>query len=221
MKKYLIYFLIAAAMVLSLTACGSKKTEQETETTAKEEEIPFSTGTWDGMTFTNPWLKLSITLPEKSYIYTEADMALVLGEGQKILVNNGNFTDSQLKEAEKINVYDFMAALPDGGGNVQLTYENIRYTTMGKGVSEEDYLKAIASQLSAITNMKFKIGSQETVTIADRTFVKLPVALEDGTSCQDYYSLRQGDYMATLTVTYPPQGKSVADDLISGIRATE
>ena len=36
-------------------------------------------GSWEGRTFTNSWLALSLTLPEGSYIYTDEDMSLILG----------------------------------------------------------------------------------------------------------------------------------------------
>ena len=67
-------------------------TEEETAKAQEETEgksSGFQTGTWDGLTFTNPWLGISITMPEGSYVFTEEDMEAVLGAGKEVMINNG------------------------------------------------------------------------------------------------------------------------------------
>lgn len=53
-------------------------TEKETakETTPEETEVEeeFQTGTWDGLTFSNPWLGMTITFPEDSHVLSESEM---------------------------------------------------------------------------------------------------------------------------------------------------
>lgn len=110
MHRKFLYLIFSAALLGGITACSPGNTgihtkpTQETEESSRQtvvvdEEDGFVTGTWDGLTFSNPWLGLSLTLPEDSYVYTEQDMAVVLGEGENILINNGNYTDEQLQEA--------------------------------------------------------------------------------------------------------------------------
>lgn len=193
-------------------------TPEEEKTDEKDSGEPsFQTGTWDGFTFTNPWLNLTILFPEGSYIYSEEDMETVLGAGQDILINNGNYTEAQLTLAEALTVYDFMVELPDGNSNIQLAYENVKLTTGGKGIDAEDYLNLVSSQLSSITDMKYQIGNLSQEEIAGQTFAKLSTGIMDNTYYQDYYSIKVGDHMATLTVTYLPESASVIEELIQGI----
>ncbi len=180
-------------------------------------EVSFQTGTWDGLTFTNPWLNLTIPFPEDSYVYTEEEMKAVLGAGQDVLINNGTYTESQLALAEALTVYDFMVTLPDGNSNVQIAYENVKLTTGGKGIKAEDYLKLVSSQLSSITDMKYQMDDVSQVEIAGQAFAKLSATLMDGAFCQDYYCINVGDRMATITVSYLPESVSVVEELIQGI----
>lgn len=228
MRKKLICMIMALGLCAGVAACSPKEPPVPETTQAEEtleegmvavvdEQDGFATGTWDGLTFTNPWLDMSVTLPEDSYIYTENDISVVLGAGQDVLINNGTFTDDQLKEAEIITVYDFMAAFPDSQGNIQLVYENTRYSPDGKEISEAGYLDVIAQQLASIEGMQFEIGEKEEVTLAGKTFTRLSTASMDQTMRQEFYCLRLGNRMATLTINYTPDSESMVRDLVAGI----
>ena len=146
-------------------------------------------GSWEGRTFTNSWLALSLTLPEGSYIYTDEDMSLILGAGQEILVNNGTYTDEQLEQGNIITIYDFMAALPDGQSSIQLVYENTRYSARGKDMTAAQYLD---DKLSTSIDEKM---------------------------CQEFYCRRIGNRMATLTISFLPESQSMIDEIVEGIAA--
>lgn len=201
---------------------------EEEETSAEEEvsdtdsadgkESDFRTGSWDGLTFTNPWLNLVITFPEGSYIYTDEEVKTLLGAGQDILINNGNYTESQLTMAKALTVYDFMVALPDGQSNVQLVYENIKLTTGGKGIEPADYLELVSTQLKSVADMQYETGQPSEVEIAGQTFTKLSATLMGGALCQDYYCIRIGDRMVTMNISYLPDSASTVEELVSGIK---
>ncbi len=230
MHRKFLCLIFSAALLGAITACSTgsagirTKPPQETaessrQTVVVDEEDGFVTGTWDGLTFSNPWLGLSLTLPEDSYVYTEQDMAVVLGEGENILINNGNYTDEQLQEALITNIYDLMAAFPDNQGNIQLVYENTRYSAAGKDMSEEEYLDEIARQLTSVADISFEIGEKEQVELAGQTFVRLSTRSMNGAMYQEFYCLRMGNRMATLTINYTPDFQDQVKALIEGITA--
>ncbi|MCI8664647.1 MAG: hypothetical protein HFG69_15615 [Hungatella sp.] len=175
-------------------------------------------GSWEGRTFTNSWLALSLTLPEGSYIYTDEDMSLILGAGQEILVNNGTYTDEQLEQGNIITIYDFMAALPDGQSSIQLVYENTRYSARGKDMTAAQYLDEIAGQLTAISDIQAEVGEKETVELAGETYDKLSTTIDEN-MCQEFYCRRIGNRMATLTISFLPESQSMIDEIVEGIAA--
>ncbi len=183
------------------------------------EDVDFQTGAWDGLTFSNPWLGLKVTLPEDSYIYTEEDMQAVAGAGQEILINGGNYTDLDMKIADAVTVYDFMASLPDGQSSIQLAYENVRLTTRGQGISAAEYLEVVWQQLASIGDIECKLEGTEETELGGKTFAKISVSLMGGAIYQDYYSMCKGSHMAVFTVSYLPESKAVAEEMMEGIRA--
>ena len=251
MKKKLLGIMLMVSLAAGITACGSGKsndavateapraeettkaesapeetteeeiTEEETTEAPKTEGTQFQTGTWDGLVFTNPWLGLKITFPEEAYIFTEDEMKSVLGAGQDILVNNGNYTESQLTMAEALTVYDFMVSLPDGQSNVQMAYENIKLTTGGKGIEPKEYLEIVFSNLESIKDMQYEMGEMTEVEIGGKTFAKLPASLMGGAALQEYYSTRIGDHMATMTFTFVEDSAAVIEEIVAGIEAAE
>jgi hypothetical protein len=197
-------------------------TEEETAKAQEETEgksSGFQTGTWDGLTFTNPWLGISITMPEGSYVFTEEDMEAVLGAGKEVMINNGTYTDTQMEMSDALTIYDFMASLPDGQSSVQLACENTTVTTMGKGISEEEYLDAVSAQLLTIADMQYEFGEKEEVELGGKKFVKLSGKLMGGAMYQDYYCISLDKRMAVMTVSYVPEGQADVEELIAGITA--
>lgn len=226
MRKRFIYILLAAAITIGTAACSPKKQTapkvpetNEHEVIVVDENDGFVMGTWEGRTFTNTWLGLSLTLPEGSYIYTDEDMSLIVGAGQEVLVNNGTYTDDQLREGNIITIYDFMAALPDSQSVVQLLYENTRYNAKGKDISAGEYLDEIAGQLTAISDIDVEIGEKEEAELAGKTFTKLSIAIDQ--KCVDYYCLRLGNRMVTLAINYTPESKAMIQELVEGITAVQ
>lgn len=226
MQKKWICVLLTAAVMTGIAGCSPKKPEAPQEPQTNEHEVVmvdendgFVMGTWEGRTFSNTWLDMSLTLPMGSYIYTDEDMSLIVGAGQEVLINNGSYTDDQLKEGNIITIYDFMAALPDGQSIVQLLYENTRYNAKGKDMSEGEYLDEIASQLTAISDIQVEIGEKEEVELAGKTFTKLSLTIDQ--KCLEYYCLRLGNRMATLAINYTPESQAMIQELVDGITAVQ
>lgn len=232
MKKNIL--VLSAALLASawLTACSSENkqfpeppaiTEDKvTETTAEvKKTAEFSTGSWEGYSFTSPWLKLVFTFPEDCTISTEEDIKKVLGTGQEILVNNGVSNEAQYKAAEFTTVYDFMVILPDQSSNVQMAHENVSVATLGKGMSAEQYLDAVKEQLGALEDYGYEFKEYEEVNIGGQTFTKLSVSALGGAMLQDYYCISKGKYISSVIASYIPDSAETVEAVMAGVTAAK
>lgn len=234
MKKNLIVFTFALAAASWVTACGKANTDfpqppaeavvsetAETPETTAPAVTEFSTGSWDGYTFTSPWLNINFTFPEDCTIGTEEDIKRITGAGQEVLVNNDIVKESQTKISDFTTVYDFMVTLPDQISNIQLLHENVSIATLGKGISEEDYIKTLEEQLKLLTDFQYEISDTETVELGGRTFTKLPVSALGGAMLQEYYCISNGKYISSLIVTYVPESADTVQSIIEGITVAQ
>ena len=195
---------------------------KETETTAEvKKTAEFSTGSWDGYTFTSPWLNLTFTFPEDCTISTEEDIKKVLGTGQEILVNNGVSNEVQYKVAEFTTAYDFMVILPDQSSNVQLVHENISVATLGKGMSASQYLDTVKEQLGALEDYSYEFKDYEDVNIGGQTFTKLSVSALGGAMLQDYYCISKGKYISSIIASYIPDSAETVEAVMAGVTAAK
>ncbi len=197
-------------------------TEEETteEETADDEEAGsaeegFSLGSWDGLTFTNNWLGISLTFPEGSSIGTEEEIRELVGTGQEVMVNSGNYTEEELESTEGESIYDFLVTLPDGGSNLQLMY-----TYLGE-IDLEDiadlYMEEIKSQLLALDSMEYELLDEEDVELGGQTFKKMSLTAMGGVMYQDYYCIAKDGYVANLIGSYIGDSQDVMDEIIDGI----
>lgn len=232
MKKNLVVLSVGLILSAWLTACSSGNTQfpeppatssaKDLETIAeagKTEE--FSTGSWDGYTFTSPWLKLAFTFPEDCTISTEEEIQKVLGAGQEVLINNGVANESQYKVVEFTTAYDFMVFLADQTSNIQMVHENVSVATLGKGISAEKYLDAVKTQLSALKDYGYEFEEYETVNMGGQTFTRLSISALGGAMLQDYYCLSKGKYISSIIVTYTPDSAESVESIIAGVTAAK
>lgn len=203
-------------------ATEAETTEEETtEETKAEAGSECQTGTWDGLTFTNPWLGVVISLPDGSHNFTKEEMEAVLGASQEVLVNSGNYTDAQMKLAEVVTVYDFMATLPDGQSSIQMIYENLRLSAGNKNMTAAQYLEILAGQLVTLADMQYELEEPVEVEIAGQTFTKMAGSVMGGVMYQDYYCINKDGYMATMTFSYLPDSKSAVEAVVAQMTAAE
>ncbi|RGC12927.1 hypothetical protein DWZ14_01525 [Enterocloster citroniae] len=232
MKKNV--FILSAALLASawLTACNSGNKQfpeppattetKETETTAEvKKAVEFSTGSWNGHTFTSPWLNLAITFPEDCTISTEEDIKKMLGTGQEILVNNGVSNEAQYKAAEFTTTYDFMVILPDQSSIVQMLHENVSVAALGKSMSAEQYLDSVKAQLGALEDYGYEFNDYEDVNIGGQTFTKFSVSALGGAMLQDYYCISKGKYISSIIASYIPDSTETIEAVMAGVTTSK
>lgn len=232
MKKNV--FILSAALLASawLTACNSGNKQfpeppattetKETETTAEvKKAVEFSTGSWNGHTFTSPWLNLAITFPEDCTISTEEDIKKMLGTGQEILVNNGVSNEAQYKAAEFTTTYDFMVILPDQSSIVQMLHENVSVAALGKSMSAEQYLDSVKAQLGALEDYGYEFNDYEDVNIGGQTLTKFSVSALGGAMLQDYYCISKGKYISSIIASYIPDSTETIEAVMAGVTTSK
>lgn len=224
MKKALITIASILAVSTWITACSPNTAgtpESPVTTTAEVEEAEFSTGSWDGSTFTSPWLNIRITFPEDSIIATEEQIKEITGVASEIMQESKVSNEVQTKVAEFTTKYDFLVMMSDQMTNIQLIHENVSLTTLGKGISAKDYIEVVKTQLSALPDFGYEFEETETVTLGGQEFTKMSSTSSGGALIQDYYVVLKGDYISGLTVSYTPDSAESATSIISGIVAAD
>lgn len=232
-SKYLSIVAVTWMVAASVAACGGRRAEELPAITSsaqperiQEEEAPkksgeMTVGSWEGKTFTNTWLNLSIQFPEESTILSEKELQTLVGFSQDILINSGNYNKEQINAGKYMTVYDFMVRLPDQISNIQLIYENTENPKSGPGTSSEEYLDMVKEQLSKLKDYDYEFGDYEILDLGGQAFVKMPATLLDGTRYQDYYSMSKGDYVATLLASYTSESAELVNQIIVGMKAAE
>ena len=132
MKK-LISLLLALCMVFALCACGNVSEQPLLlATTVTEEKINFKPGVVEGNTYSSEYLGIGCTMPEDWQIFTEDEIAAVMGYTEDLLDENG--FDEVFEQGGTI--CDYMSQGEDG-----LLSLNIQVAETGNLVSALVYSK--------------------------------------------------------------------------------
>lgn len=194
------------------TTAGFVGTEDSAEAVTLQDYL--QTDAWSGLTYTNAWLNLKMGFPEGSVIAAEEDVREAVGEGQEVLINNGNFTEEQLKQAEQTTIYDFIVTLPDEISSFIMLYERTDATA-------EEYLDVLGRQLEAMEDMDYKCGEIQKAVLGEESFQLLPVSGWDSAIMQRYYSKEKDGYVACMIVTYLSEDPSVVEEILAGITGVQ
>lgn len=187
MKK-IISFFIAVLLVFSLAGCTNS---------SSSDALEIQRGKIKGNTYTSKTTNLKFTKPDNFRYLTDQELARALSIDEEVL-SNKNFMSS-------LNDYptllDMMLMDDETGLNMAVGYENLE-VSMGKVVSEDEYLDAMAEYLQtmgAIVSEK-----AQTVTLSGQNYRHSSYSLEvDGIVMKtDYYIRRIDKYMNVISVAY-------------------
>lgn len=197
MKKRLCTILTAIlCLTFLLVGCGSEAAKA---------------GVWNENVFTNEWLNIKMTVPEDSHIMTKDEMSNIIGTLASTYINDGG----EENLSKYANIYDCMVVLPDGMSSIQLIYENTAKTTAGKNITADKYLDILTEQLSQQAD--YVMSDPTTKDIAGRTFTYMSTSFNSGAGIQDYYLVKEGNYMATIIISYTSSMQETIDGIVSGI----
>lgn len=235
MKKRILALLAATVMTMSLVACGSDKdssngttegtvnigadvvTEQESVT---DIDMVAERGTIANDVYTNKDFNISFPIPSGSTIYSDEQIAQMLGIGQNVLSSTGNYTAEQMETAMNGTFYDVWFAYPDGMSNAYVAYENMKTTgTYGK-FTAKDYVTSMKQQFSAVTAYNYSFDPDTTEILGGETYECLNAKTDAGID-QKIYIRQVGNYMLCLTLSYKSGDTKVVDEFTNSISSAQ
>ena len=236
MKKKMLVCTLAAAMILSLSACGSendKKTTTETTTEATTEATTekdsvvgsgaldfgddFTVGAFnaDGI-YENSYMGLNFAVPEGWKSLSDGEIANLTGVTEAEITG---VRDGSIKPTEKEGIYCFAMQKEDGSANAMAAYTNI----INGG---EDSLSLSAEDYLALMNEQFNsIGSHELIGIYDAkvggvNFSCARYSLE-GDAVQNYYVRKMENCIFFIVTTSNTDNQEDQDAFINAVTSLD
>lgn len=220
--KTFLSFAIAGTMLFTLTGCGEKEEEKDTNKagenndfitnqvqTSTDNNSKIDLGKWENNIYSNGFLDLKINLPEGWKIATDEELAKMMNIGSEIVANENEY----LAEVAKLTgVYYASANNPSTGDNLLVFSEKPL-----RDASIDEYIEATKTNLQAMSSMKYTIKGTDTETIGNRTYNTLTVEVKDAGITQRYYLYKQGQYFIGIIVT-SVSGESTIDEIAKNIK---
>lgn len=164
------------------------------------ETVTAERGTMEGNVYTNESMGIQATFPEGCVMYSDEEIAQVVGAGSDIM---GETYDSELLENSIAGtIYDVIAVTADQSANIQIVMEDTQ-TTIGLSVPASTYAQAMVSTLKTTYESAGVTISEPTVTeenLGGLDFAVVSLSVNGMT--QEYYAHQVGNYMLLFTVTY-------------------
>lgn len=224
MKKTLAILLAMTMMVGTLSGCGgggassSSSTAGGSSSSSMAENKAVTRGTWnaDKTAFTSELLSMTIPLPTGWTVSTDEEIAALMEIGAEQLsdAQKANLDLSKMK-----NVYEFVITDPTTGTSLMLMAENLKLTPGASGMKEADYATALKTQLDAVPNMDYVIGTPDTYTVGGKTLTRLPATLADGELTQWYLLKKEGDWMTAYICTFATADQANYEAILGAITA--
>lgn len=186
MKK-IISVLMCALIMFSLVSCGG---------TGGSVEI--SRGSIIGNIYTNDFADFTFTKPSGWDYLTDEEISETINLGQDAM--DLNAIEEAL--AEKASIYDMTASDPVYGNSVMVCYENTKLTT-GFGLSEDEYVEQLKTQIQKAGVYDYEFISSEDATLSDTAFKKVVFkAYPEGVEINQAYYIKAIDiYIVAIIVT--------------------
>ena len=211
MKKWIAFSLIMA-LLLGFAACGSVEEELDKVADAVGEQLnrQISRGSVDGDVYTSDFSGLTFTKPGDWVYATNEEIAKTMNVGADALGDENAYLETVAKLS---TVYDMMVADPATGSSVSVMYENL--TLSGSvGMSEEDYIDAVRTQLEAVEGMDYSFDETTTMVVLSGQVYRCFTASVTYSGIQmqqNYYVRAMDEYMNVVIVTLV--GDTPAEDV--------
>lgn len=189
MKKKILTVVLAMAMVLAATACGSSAN--------------FERGTVEGNVYTNASVGIKATVPEG---LTVADEATVkeFEDAAIASLDNQNLTDEQKEDLANAMIYDAVIT-SELGTSIQIAAEDMKQT-MGVKVKADAYLDSLKETTkSSYESMgcTVEFSDVDTVSLGGQDFSHMVITIDlSGMALeQEAYCRVVGNYIYYMIVT--------------------
>lgn len=181
----------------------------------EEETVTAERGTVEGNVYTNESMGIQVTFPEGCVMYSDEEIAQVVGNGSDIMEDA--YDSDVVENSIAGTIYDVIAVTADQSANIQIVMEDTKATT-GINLTAETYAQAMVNTLkttyeSAGITISEPTVSEETLGGVDFAVVSLSA---NGMT-QEYYAHQVGSYMLLFTLTYTD--KAAVQEFLDSITA--
>ena len=203
MKKW-IACLLAAVMLLSLTACsdfiaGIESGMQDAAQNAGEElNKSVTRGVVSGDKYTSAYSGLSFTKTANWRFLTDKELSDAMNAGSEIL-DQDSFEQAL---ATMATVYDMMVMDDTTGNNIIVSYENLELSN-STSITPESYMASVEKQLAAQTGFSITAGAKQMVLLSGNSYYRAEytVVYSGITMSQFYYVRKLDKYMNGIIIT--------------------
>ncbi len=193
--------------VLALMACNKSDSKSS-----------FSTGSFEGMVFSNEWSNLRFEFPEDFKIADQEQIKALVQQGNAGLYKDNESLEKAMNKAAELKLaYDFMVSSSDSSISMQLTYENLSMSAGGTDLDEKAYFDTAMKPVFENEDLGYKLLKEEKVSIANKEFSKFSMSGINGVIMQDMYCHKIEDRMIVLVVTYIPNLADKTNEIIGKI----
>lgn len=195
----------------------AEKPEEEPEAEEDEDTPAYEEGRWDGTTYTNETLGITMTVPDSFLVVTGDDLRELMGASQDIALE-----DSALSKMDTSGViYDFMAMSSDMIGNVLLSVENNNLH-----MSAEQYGNALKVSTKAFGAECEMLEDPTTIMVGDTDFYEMKMQLDysgmtgiEGQMARQYYLIHaDDDYLYYFIATFNPDNVQEIEDVLNTLQ---
>ena len=203
MKKW-IACLLAAVMLLSLTACsdfiaGFESGMQDAAQNAGEElNKTVTRGVISGDKYTSAYSGLSFTKTANWRFLTDKELSDAMNAGSEIL-DQDSFEQAL---ATMATVYDMMVMDDTTGNNIIISYENLELSN-STSITPEAYMASVEKQLAAQAGFSITVGPKQTVLLSGNSYYRAECTMVySGITMSQFYYVRKLDkYMNGIIIT--------------------
>ena len=196
--------LLAAVMLLSLTACNEiiagveSGVQDAIQDAGQELNKSVTRGVISGDIYSSTYSGLSFTKLANWRYYTDAELSQAMNAGSQIL-DQDTFEQAL---ASMATVYDMMAIDDTTGNNIIVSYENLTLSN-STSITLEAYMAAVEQQLSAQTGFSITPGAKQNVTLSGKSYYRAAYTITySGITMSQFYYVRKLDkYMNGIIIT--------------------
>lgn len=169
--------------------------EKDVVSKDSSQNTDYTKGVMTETGFESEYLNLKFTLPEGFVMATEEEINSMMDIGADAMGLDGTSVDY----TKLSTVYEMMAVGSTGVPNVSLAVEKLALSNM----TVDQYLDALKSQLSNLSNVNYEFRDITSVEIAGQEYKKLDmkVELNGGTMLQSYILRKDNDRMVAFVTT--------------------
>ena len=212
MKKRIIFTWLCVCMVsfVVLAGCGGNSGSGNSSTSTPDYAKTLDRGTWDGDTYTNDSVGITLEKPSDWIVMSDADLATMMNVGADIMNESGASFNQKL--TEMVQFSEMGVGEPVYGSNILVEYMNLELARISN-ITEEAYFATLKKQLEPITSLKYEFGELEKMTVSGTEFFTFRMKETTMNVEQRQLYRKVGKFMVAISLT--ARGEETIEDMLA------